>query len=190
MSEKLAQTPSQTVGPFFHFALIEDGENILINEHTQGQVIRLVGTVYDGEGASIQDALIEIWQADAAGIFNSSEDPNHQKVDPNFKGFGRSDTRNKGQYCFDTVKPSNSSLDDNDQAPYIRLRVFARGMLVHATTRLYFSDEANQADPILSTVPASRRTTLIAKLERSQGVPTYRFDIYLQGDKETVFFEA
>ncbi len=130
--------------------------------------------------------MIEIWQADAQGIFKHKSDPKHKNADPNFKGFGRAETVKNGQFFFETVKPAKSVLDDDTQSPYIRLRVFARGMLTHASTRLYFSDEDNSNDPILNSVTKERQNTLIATLEPPN---TYRFDIHLQGDNETVFFD-
>lgn len=185
--QTLPHTPSQTVGPFFHYAMIRPEENILTNKETKGHKISLTGTIYDGDGEPIPDAMIEIWQADANGIFKHESDPKHKNADPNFKGFGRAETVKNGHYFFETVKPAKSALDDDTQSPYIRLRVFARGMLTHATTRLYFSDEDNSNDPILNSLSKERQSTLIATLEPPH---TYRFDIRVQGDKETVFFDS
>ena len=184
------QSPSQTVGPFFHDALIKEADRILINNATQGEKIILTGTVFDGDGVPVPDAMVEIWQADANGVFNHPDDPGQSEADPNFKGFGRSDTLKDGQYFFQTIKPGCSSLDGTDQSPYIRLRIFARGMLIHASTRVYFSDEENQHEPVFNAVPEERKHTLVAKHEPSSNPPGYRFDIHLQGDNETVFFDA
>jgi protocatechuate 3,4-dioxygenase, alpha subunit len=186
----LEQTPSQTVGPFFHYGLIFGGENVLVNDLTRGKHIVVTGRVFDGDGAPIPDAMIEIWQADAQGIFNHPNDPNHANADPNFHGFGRADTRDSGRFVFKTIKPGAvMGHDGNPQASHLNVHVFSRGVLIHATTRLYFSDEpANETDALLSTIPESRRHTLIATLQHSNDVPTYQFDIHLQGENETVFF--
>lgn len=183
------QTPSQTVGPFFHYGLIHGGENILVNDLTKGQRIRITGTVFDGDGHVVEDAMVEIWQPDSQGIFNHPADAKHEQADPQFKGFGRSDTSNSGMYMFKTVKPGRiASHDVPGQAPYINVRVFSRGMLIHAVTRLYFSDENNRTDPVLTSVEKARQATLIAQREETEDLPTYRFDIQLQGEGETVFF--
>lgn len=188
----LKQTPSQTVGPFFHYSLVDAGdENILVNDDTRGQRITIKGQITDGNGDPISDAMLEIWQADANGCFNHPEDPNHKNADPNFRGFGRAPTNKKGIYTIETIKPGRVAYDETTmQAPHISLRVFGRGMLIHAYTRLYFGDEqeANAQDPILNIVPEARRSTLIAVPEGSSA-GTYCLNICLQGDNETVFFE-
>jgi protocatechuate 3,4-dioxygenase alpha subunit len=188
----LKQTASQTVGPFFHFGLILGGENVLVNERTSGERVYVEGRVLDGAGEPVSDALVEIWQADAQGIFNHPADPRHQQADPFFRGFGRFGTAGDGKFWFKTIKPGPVSWDDQqDQAPHINIRVFARGMLIHAVTRLYFSDEsANQADPVLNSIEdANRRQSLITRRVESADLPTYHFDIHLQGERETIFFD-
>jgi len=186
------QTPSQTVGPFFAFGLIRGDEHVLVSDQTRGQRIIVRGHVFDGSGAAIEDAMVEIWQADAAGIFNHPDDPRHRQIDPHFRGFGRAGTSNRErEYAFKTIKPGPvPGQDGTMQAPHLGLRIFARGMLLHLLTRVYFSDEpANQQDPILTSIAdAERRQTLIAVRESVQDAPTYRLDIHLQGDRETVFF--
>jgi protocatechuate 3,4-dioxygenase alpha subunit len=186
----LKQSPSQTIGPFFSFGLISGGENLLVTERSSGERIYVKGQVLDGDGQPVTDALVEIWQADAQGYFNHPTDPNHDKSDRFFPGFSRSETVDEGTFWFKTIKPGRVPWDDEqDQAPHINVRVFARGMLIHAVTRLYFSDEsANQTDPVLNSVDPERRHTLIAIREESEDLPCYRFDIHLQGDRETVFF--
>lgn len=186
-----AQTPSQTVGPFFNYGLFRGEENLLTNEQTKGQRIEIKGTVLDGDGEPLEDAMIEIWQADAQGIYGHPADPQHEKADKFFHGFGRAETNPEGHFWFKTIKPGRVVWDeDTDQAPHILVRVFGRGMLIHATTRLYFSDEESTAtDPVLNSVDEKRRSTLIATLETSEDLPTYRFDIHLQGKSETVFFD-
>jgi protocatechuate 3,4-dioxygenase alpha subunit len=188
----LKQTASQTVGPFFHFGLILGGENVLVNERTSGERIYIEGRVWDGAGEPVPDAMVEIWQADAQGIFNHPADPQHQQADPFFRGFGRSGTVEGGKFWFKTIKPGRIHWDEQqDQAPHVNIRVFARGMLIHAVTRLYFSGEsANQNDPVLNSIEdAKRRQTLIARRAESADLPTYHFDIHLQGELETVFFD-
>ena len=187
----LKQTSSQTVGPFFSFGLVSGRENDLVNDRTRGERIYITGLVIDGDGEPIPDAMVEIWQADAQGHFNHPADPNHKKADKSFRGFGRSQTVEGGAFWFKTIKPGCVPWDDGqDQAPHVNVRVFARGMLIHAVTRLYFSDEsANQTDPVLNSVDPKRRQTLIANREESEDLACYRFDIHLQGDGETVFFD-
>ncbi len=185
------QTPSQTVGPFFHPGLLRAGENVLVDEQTSGQRIRIVGYVLDGEGKPVPDAMLEIWQPDAQGFFNHPADPNCNRADRHFRGFGRTGTVNQGTYEFKTIKPGSiPGRDGETHAPYINVRLFSRGMLIHAYTRLYFSDEsANEMDAVLSSIEPDRRPTLIAMRQESNDLPTYRFDIHMQGERETVFFE-
>ena len=135
--------------------------------------------------------MLEIWQADAQGRFS---DPQDARALPNstFKGFGRCGTDPNGDYAFDTIKPGVvPDPDGKPQAPHLLLAIFARGMLLHNYTRIYFDGEAaNAADPVMALVPADRRATLIATREKSDGSAVYRFDIRLQGDDETVFFDV
>ncbi len=190
-------TPSQTVGPYFAYGLTPGGKyawndafsNDLVTPDAAGERIRVVGQVFDGDGAVIPDAMLEIWQADAQGRYAN---PRDTRALPNasFKGFGRCGADANGGFSFDTVKPGVvPDPDGKPQAPHILLAVFARGMLLHLYTRIYFDDEAelNAADPVLALVPAERRATLMAK--REAGGATYRFDVHLQGDDETVFFD-
>lgn len=186
----LEQSPSQTVGPFFHFGLFYGGENILVNDATRGQRIRITGQVFDGDGTSVPDAMVEIWQPDAQGYFNHPADPHQEHADKQFRGFGRADTANGGTYSFETIKPGAvAGRDGKLQAPHIDVRIFARGMLIHTDTRLYFAAEPmNDRDALLNSIDPARRHTLIAALIEAGELPTYRFDIHLQGDVETVFF--
>ena len=191
-------TPSQTVGPFFAYCLTPRGYDFpelvtddLLTEDASGERIRIEGTVLDGDGQPVTDAMIEIWQADAQGRYAHPAD---RRAVPNarFKGFGRAGTDGEGRYGFTTVKPGPvPGPDGRLQAPHINVHVFARGVLRHMMTRIYFADEpANDADPILALVPPERRGTLVARRDGQAGEPTYRFDIRLQGEDETVFFEA
>ena len=182
----MKQSASQTVGPYFRIGLIYgEAQNDLVQKETDGQRIRIVGQVLDGDGQPIPDAMVEIWQPDAHGIYNHPVDPLHEQADPHFRGFGRAENRNEGIYEFKTIKPGSR----DGQAPYINIRVFARGILIHAVTRIYFADEpANADDPVLNSVDSARRQTLIASLQESHDMPAYRFNIHMQGDNETVFF--
>lgn len=194
MNTPLGQSPSMTVGPFFHFGMISGGENIMARPGARGKRIEFSGQVIDGDGAIVPDALLEIWQADAAGIHRHGADPRSAQADPNFLGFGRSDTTHPGQtFRFDTVKPGQVAAPDGSlQAPHLNVRIFSRGLLTHLQTRVYFADEAeaNATDMVLARVPLARRTTLLAtRSNESLPVPGYRLDIILQGKNETVFFE-
>lgn len=182
----LPQTASQTVGPYFRIGLIYgEPQNILVNEETIGQRIRLTGTVYDRDGAPVPDAILEIWQPDANGIFNHRADPRQAEADPHFRGFGRAENRDGGIYEFHTIKPGGR----DGAAPYINVYVFARGMLIHALTRAYFDDEpGNETDAVLSGIDPDRRQTLIATRQDGAEPATYHLDIHLQGADETVFF--
>lgn len=183
-------TPSQTVGPFFHFALPYSGGETLTNEATLGERITVEGRVIDGEGKPVTDAMIEIWQANSQGRYNHPEDTQEKQIDPNFDGFGRTPTGEDGVYRFHTIKPGQVPGPGGVlQAPHINISVLGRGILKRMATRLYFEGEAaNDSDPILNLVPAERRATLIAKRQGDQ--PVYRLDIILQGENETVFFDV
>ncbi|HEY5635314.1 MAG TPA: protocatechuate 3,4-dioxygenase subunit alpha [Burkholderiales bacterium] len=191
---KRGQTPSQTVGPFFAYALTPEQYGyayrsshgpVLWNENLAGERIRITGRVFDGAGKPIEDAMIEIWQADAAGRYADA------RRSDGFRGLGRCGTGTDPQrrFWFDTVRPG--ALEPG-AAPFINVIVLMRGMLVHAYTRLYFPDAAaaNAVDPVLATVPAARRRTLVAIRDRRAGGASYRFDIRMQGPRETVFFDV
>ncbi len=184
------QTPSQTLGPFFHYDLPFEGGEVLVTDKTKGERILVEGRVFDGEGKPLNDALIEIWQANSEGRYDHPEDNQEKPLDPAFHGWGRCATDENGKYYFSTILPGAVPGPGNTlQAPHIGVIVMARGMLRHLTTRIYFEGEKlNADDPILSRVPdAKRRETLIAK-KRNGTPPVYNFDIFLQGDNETVFF--
>ncbi len=186
------QTPSQTVGPFYSIGMIRSAQNDLTNERTLGQRIIVRGRVLDGEDDAVTDAVVEVWQADSRGIYNHPDDPRHEQADPNFRGYGRvGTTMEQPEFTFKTIKPGSVAVEGEPrQAPHLNVHVFARGMLVHATTRIYFSDESdNQTDPVLGALESERRATLIAAHVESPDLPTYRFDIHLQGEQETVFFD-
>ncbi len=193
----MIQSPSQTVGPYFAQGLLREGDrvftNVLASENTEGERIRIEGCVLDAEGRPIEDAMIEIWQANSHGRYNHPLDEQDKPLDPEFMGHGRASTDIKGNYRVETIKPGSvPGPDDNAQAPHINVIVFARGMLSHAFTRIYFEDEAaNQNDPVLMSIDdEAHRNTLIARREEADGAVIYRFDIYFQGENETAFFDA
>jgi len=184
-------TPSQTVGPFYSFALTPAEGACFTNDLTQpssaDQPIRIVGRVTDGDGAPIGDAIIEIWQADPEGRYNHPRDP-RSGANNAFTGFGRCPTNPDGEFSFATVKPGRIPGPDGVmQAPHLAVSVFARGFLNRLITRIYFADEAaNATDPVLALVPTDARETLIATHNPTEGA--YRFDIRVQGERETAFF--
>jgi protocatechuate 3,4-dioxygenase alpha subunit len=192
-------TPSQTVGPYFAYGLAPNGKydwkdtfsNNLVTPDASGERIRLEGRVLDGDGQPISDAMLEIWQADAQGRYASPVD-GRAPANASFTGFGRVGTDKDGGYAFETIKPGTvPGPDGKAQAPHIVMAVFARGMLRQSYTRIYFSGEAgNAGDPILALVPPDRRDTLVSTRAVRDGRPVYTFDIHMQGERETVFFEV
>ncbi|HEY3079126.1 MAG TPA: protocatechuate 3,4-dioxygenase subunit alpha [Chloroflexota bacterium] len=185
-------TPSQTVGPFFEPALLRDRRAVLAGPGTEGERIRVEGRVLDGEGAPVPDALVEIWQANAHGRYHHPADGRDLPLDAAFAGFGRAGTDDDGRFLFETVRPGPVPFDDAvAQAPHLCVTVFARGLLNHLSTRLYFADDPRTADdPVLQRVPPARRPTLLARRDDAGGSVVYRWDVVLQGDPETetVFF--
>ncbi len=200
--EYLKETPSQTAGPFVHIGLapgaagfdIYDQElgTDIAGPNATGECIRIEGLVIDGIGSPVKDVMLEAWQANAAGIYAHPEHPGD--VEQGFRGWGRVITDfDTGEWGFDTIKPG-PVMGRNGQimAPHINLWIVARGINVGLNTRLYFSDEevANAADPVINLIEwERRRKTLIAQRIENDGTTVYRFDIRLQGDDETVFFD-
>ena len=209
--EIFGQTPSQTVGPFFHYGLPWKGGADLVGKSDmgarpelfpeshyvlnlsspsgvpQGEIIDLRGQVLDGNGEPVPDAMLEIWQANAAGRYASPTDRREEVLlDPHFVGFGRAATDADGEWHFRTIRPGCVPGPDGAlQAPHIALSVFGRGLLRRLATRIYFADCAeNDGDLILTSVPATRRATLIARRRGND----WWLDIVLQGPGETVFF--
>ena len=192
-------TPSQTVGPYFAYGLTSNGKydwndaftNNLVTPDTSGERIRVEGRVFDGDGKPMPDCMLEIWQADAQGRFS---DPQDKRALPNssFKGFGRCGTDANGGYAFDTIKPGVvPDPDGKPQAPHIVLAVFARGMLLHLYTRIYFGGEAaNAADPVLALVPVDRRATLIATRANCNGNRPIASTSICRATTRTVFFDV
>ena len=185
-------TSSQTVGPFFAPALLREdaSRNVLIQPETTGQRIRIEGYVLDGDAVPVPDAMVEIWQANAYGRYNHPADQGSAALDPSFLGFGRSGTAEDGSYWFETIKPGPVPFNgERMQAPHICVTVFARGLLNHLVTRLYFEDDPSTAsDPVLQSIPTDRRATLLARRQQEGNMTVYRFDIILQGPGETAFF--
>jgi protocatechuate 3,4-dioxygenase alpha subunit len=180
-------TPSQTVGPYLSLALPwPDGPDLLAVDAPGG--ITLVGHVYDGHGAVVTDGMVEVWQADPDGRFAHPDDPRGPASYPGFRGFGRSATDASGAFHFRTLKPGPVPDVDGEQAPHLDLSVFARGLLVRLVTRVYFPGEpGNATDPLLRTLEPDVASALVAEQVEET---TYRFDIRLQGDGETPFFEV
>ncbi len=183
------QTPSQTVGPFFRPSLIRSELDLPVSPKTRGERIAIEGRVLDGDGAPVDDAMVEIWQANADGRYDHPEDTQEKRLDPDFHGFGRAATDASGWFRFRTIKPGAvPAHGEGLQAPHINVTIFARGLLKHLVTRIYFPGEAlNASDPVLELVPAERRSTLLARATETAGERVFRFDIILQGEHETVF---
>ena len=185
-------TPSQTVGPFFHFGLT-DKHSIghIADPQAQGERVHLKCRVLDGDGMPLNDAMVEIWQANAEGKYNHPEDRQQKAIEPAFYGFGRAATHEDGNCEFETIKPGRvPGLGNALQAPHLNVAIFARGMLKQLYTRIYFfGDPANQEDSVLAMVPAKRRATLLAQPDVSRQ-DTWLFDVHLQGEQETVFFDV
>jgi protocatechuate 3,4-dioxygenase alpha subunit len=190
----LKETPSQTAGPYVHIGLATPAAGFsaypafgtdIAGPDASGQRIRIEGAIIDGDGAPMADALMEIWQADADGRYADAAD------NSSFTGFGRVvPDFQTGDFSFDTVKPG--SVAGSSDAPHLNLWIVARGINLGLHTRLYFADEAeaNSADPVLTSVDRTRRATLLATRSERDGTPVYRFDIRIQGENETVFFDV
>jgi protocatechuate 3,4-dioxygenase, alpha subunit len=194
MAKTLIATPSQTVGPFFHIALDRLGWADLTAANPQGERIAIAGRVTDGDGAPVPDACLEIWQANAAGRYAHPDDTRADKpLDPNFHGFGRVSTDADGNFRIMTIRPGPVPGRGNAlQAPHIAVALFARGLLKQLYTRIYFAgDPLNDADPVLLGIEdAVRRQTLLARRLDGSQPPTWQFDIVMQGNNETVFFDV
>jgi len=191
---KLIPSATQTAGPFFHFGLLRpEWADLTHGGKAQGEKISLEGRVTDGDGAPLPDAIVEIWQANAAGKYEHPDDAQDKPVDKNFRGFGRAFTDKDGIFRFTTVKPGPVPGRGNAlQAPHIAVSLAARGLLHHLFTRVYFAGEAlNKSDPVLSSIddPALQKTLIAEPKGKSNGSAVWRFDIVLQGKGETVFFD-
>jgi protocatechuate 3,4-dioxygenase, alpha subunit len=182
-------SPFQTVGPYFNIFLRSRAPLAMVTPDTRGERISIEGVLYDGAGAPIPDGLVEIWQADAEGRYAHPDDPRSASADSTFYGYGWRHTGGGGEFRFETIKPGVvAGPNERPQAPHILVSVMGRGILFRFITRLYFEDEAaNAGDQVLQLVPEARRHTVIA---RRVAAGRYRFDIRIQGDNETVFFDA
>ncbi|MFK3972848.1 protocatechuate 3,4-dioxygenase subunit alpha [Pseudomonas sp. NPDC087358] len=194
----LSETPSQTAGPYVHIGLALEAAgnpareqeiwNEMARPEAPGEHIVLLGHVYDGNGHLIRDSFLELWQANADGEYDAEYD-----VSKAFNGFGRTATTDEGEWLARTIKPGMvRNAAGVPMAPHINVSLFARGINIHLQTRLYFDDEAqsNAADPVLNLIEQpQRRQTLIAKRCTVDGKLAYRFDIRVQGEDETVFFD-
>ena len=203
--DDLQETPSQTAGPYVHIGLIPHQAGIDIFENTltnalagtatKGERIRIEGRVLDGLGAPCRDVLLEIWQANAAGRYHHPRDRQDKALDPSFRGFGRTGTDfETGLYTFETIKPGpvTGRHGHRPMAPHVNLWLVARGINIGLSTRIYFADETtlNADDPVLGMIePAVRRETLLARRADRDGAVVYVFDVHLQGERETVFFD-
>ena len=184
----LFATGSQTVGPYLHIGLDWLNTRDIAGKGITGERVAIQGRLVDGDGNGVNDGLIEVWQANAAGKYAHPEDRQDKPLEKGWRGFGRIPTDAKGGFRFTTIKPGRvPGPGATLQAPHLVVAVFMRGMLKHLATRIYFPDEAaaNAEDPILKLVPAARRATLIA----SKSGKALEWNIVLQGKNETVFFD-
>jgi protocatechuate 3,4-dioxygenase alpha subunit len=202
----LRESPSQTAGPYVHIGLIPQQAgfdifetnygNVLTGPDTKGERIRIEGRVIDGAGAPLRDALLEIWQANATGRYAHPADRQDKQLDESFRGWGRAGSDfETGQYHFISIKPGAvvGRRGHRSMAPHVGFWIVARGINIGLATRMYFSDEeaANAVDPVLNLIePPERRKTLIARREMRGSDVVYVFDIHLQGERETVFFDV
>lgn len=201
MGTCLKESASQTAGPYVHIGCVPTFAGltgvypaelgaVMLGKDAKGERIAIEGHVFDGTGAALSDVMLEIWQADAAGLYNSPSETRGQ-ADPAFGGWGRQpgDART-GLFRFETIKPGRVPWPDGRlQAPHVSVWLVARGINLGLNTRAYFDDEAeaNSADPLLLRIEQpARRDTLIAPRKGD----VYRFDIHLQGERETVFFDV
>jgi protocatechuate 3,4-dioxygenase alpha subunit len=186
----LQATSSQTVGPYFRIGLRWLNQDNLVGEGVSGERVTIQGRVFDGDGAPVRDAILEIWQANAHGKYDHPEDNQDKLLEPGFKGYGRVPVNDEGMFRFATIKPGPvPGPQGKDQAPHLVVSVFMRGVLRRMVTRIYFPEDArNASDFILNLVEPSRRPTLIAK-KTASGLGALEWNVVLQGPDETVFFD-
>jgi protocatechuate 3,4-dioxygenase alpha subunit len=186
----LRPTAWQTVGPFFNIGMKSRYAADLTNANTVGERVTISGRIFDGDDAPIPDAVMEIWQANAYGKYAHPEDTQEKPVDPAFSGYGRIPTGDQGQFAFTTIKPGSVSLPAaTPQAPHLSISLMMRGLLRRLTTRIYFPNEPlNDRDQILQLVELERRKTLILIPDPNRA-GHFHWDVHMQGDAETVFFD-
>lgn len=202
--EYLKESASQTAGPFLHIGMYpsaaglpvrtQEKPNVMAGPSVKGEPIRIEGIIYDGGGNLVIDAQVELWQANSYGKYNHPNDNQDKPIDQEFKGWGRAVTDfETGLYWFETIKPGQVEAAGGDlMAPHVSLWICARGINIGLHTRMYFSDEenANTRDEVLNAVEnGPRRQSLIGQRVTGEGLVTYKFDVFLQGEKETVFFD-
>jgi protocatechuate 3,4-dioxygenase alpha subunit len=188
----LTESGWATVGPFFHSVLPWKGGGEMAKPETKGERITILGRVLDAQGKPINDAMIELWQANAAGRYNHPEDKGQGEIDPSFLGFGRVTADAEGYFTVSTIKPGEvRGLGNTLQAPHIDISIFARGVLKRLVTRLYFAgDPGNATDPVLGLIEErERRSTIMATQDPSEA-GRWLFTIHLGGPRETVFFDV
>jgi protocatechuate 3,4-dioxygenase, alpha subunit len=184
----LRTTASQTVGPYLHIGLAWLVTDNLVGPGVSGDPVTIGGRITDADGRPVDDALVEIWQANAHGRYDHPADTRELPREPGFTGFGRVPTDAVGAFRFTTLKPGPVPAPAGGlQAPHVNVTLFMRGMLKQLKTRIYFPGErANESDPVLARVPAARRDTLIAAVS---GDRVLEWNVVLQGPAETVFFD-
>lgn len=187
----LQATTSQTVGPYFTIGLTRLKKTELAGPGVSGERITIAGRVVDADGIGVQDAMLEIWQANSHGKYAHPADTQNKPIEPGFLGYGRIPTDENGRYSFATIKPGAvPGPDGKPQAPHIVVSVFMRGLLRRLVTRIYFPDDpATAADFVLNLVEPARRGTLIAKKAGGQST-ALEWNVILQGAEETVFFDC
>jgi len=186
----LETTASQTIGPYLHIGLTWLVTDNIAAPGVVGDKVSIEGRVVDGDRMAVNDAIVEIWQANAHGRYAHPDDTQDKPLESAFKGFGRVTTDSDGVFRFTTIKPGRvPAQGEGLQAPHLNVTIFTRGLLKHLITRMYFPDESsNDDDPVLRRVPAERRATLIATPIEGKST-ALRWNVVLQGENETVFFD-
>ena len=181
-------TSSQTIGPYLHIGMDWAVDPDFAGPQVKGERVSVTGRIVDGDGKPVNDAMLEIWQANAHGRYAHPDDTRDLPLDERFTGWGRVTTDEDGRFRFNTIKPGRvPAADGRLQAPHLNVTIFMRGMLKQLVVRMYFDGEApNADDPVLAQVPQARRGTLIA---RRSGA-AFEWNIVLQGERETVFFDV
>lgn len=187
----LQTTSSQTIGPYLHIGLTWLMTDNLVGTGVTGDKVTVEGRIVDGDGKPVNDAIVEIWQANAHGRYAHPDDRQDKPLEPGFRGFGRIPTGDDGGFRFTTIKPGRVPAPGGGrQAPHLNVTIFTRGLLKHLNSRIYFPDDpANAEDAVLQSVPASRRGTLVAAAIAGRA-DALAWNVILQGPGETVFFDC